>query len=181
MLKTPKTRRGRIVAACTIGSLVVLVVVALLGYFLFWGVSNSPAGSDNRPAAAAPASLRPNAVDATKALFGPWHSAAPGSTGAPALVMLLQNGSIQVSSWVVVIDNTWQAGDPTLFAGISPGEQTVTCETSFGRTFATGYGQAFILEDRPMSVFAFVLNGNGSVQLLKATTEQVHLLGHFKR
>jgi len=178
MLKISRTRQRQVLAACTIGSFVILIVAAVVGYLLFWRSSTDTTDSDKSPGVASEQSLRPNAQDRTRALFGPWESAAPGATGSPALVMLQQNGSIQVSSWTVEVDGSWKAGGPIEAINFSPGEGHITLETSFRRTFVVDYGQAFILETRPADVFAFVRTQTESVQLVHSTTEQVHLLGH---
>ncbi len=172
----PKTPRGRLGIALAV---LFLLIVAAIVYDVIWGwPGTTPTSIPRPPVAATPETIAPNNVDRTRTLFGPWELAAPGSTGAPALVMLRHDGGLDVSSWSVPVDDSWRQTDPSLISALTPGDQQVTLSTSDHHTFVLAYGQPFVFESQPGYVFAINRNSDNSYTIVTTTTDQAHRLGH---
>ena len=172
----PQTQRDWLIASLSALGVLVAVTIA---YSALWGWPTASPTTTKRPGAPlASASIAPNNVDYVRGLFGPWELAAPGKTGAPALVLLRHNGGCDVSSWSVKVDNSWHEADPTLISAVTPSESQVTLVTSDHRTFTLAYGQAFVLEAQPTSVYAFQRSGDGGYLIVETTLDRALRLGH---
>lgn len=154
-----------------LGLTVAIVVVG--GGWLVWQIyfvqsvdprPHTPAGPS-----VAQQKLRPSSYQHTRDLFGPWELAAPGSTGAPHLVMLHANNGVDVSSRTVQVTDDWQKASAIEIVTVVPGQSTVRLRTSDSNIFTVQYEQAFILAQRPDVIYAFRRNGRRKAQLVSTT------------
>ena len=178
MRLVPRTMRGW--ATLSVAVLVIIGVVSV-AIWAIWGWSSIAAKPTKRGAVpTASVTLTPGNLDNTRNLFGPWELALSNTTGAPALVLLRQSGSVEVSSWTVSVDDTWSKSDPALIAAVSAGEQQVTF-TSEHNVFTVDYGQAFVFAAQPDRVYAFMRSDSDSYIIVTTTVDRAHQLGHSYR
>ena len=146
-----------------------LVVLVLWGiYVAIFGQRTNPPEHAVRPSVA-PQHLHPSSFQATRRLFGPWHAAPPGSTGAPRLVMLLGNGGTDVSSKVVRVSGNWHEASAFEITAVVSAHGRVRIGTTDNNAFNLHYGQAFILQERPDAVYGFVRDKAGKAKLVSTT------------
>jgi hypothetical protein len=156
-----------------LGLIATVVLVPLL-----WGVyttifvqsTNPPARPPAQPSLK-PQPLTPSSYTRTRRLFGPWQLTAVGSTGAPHLVMLLDNGGVDISSKVVRVDKTWQEASASEIVSVEPGKHTVKVGFGYNEVSVATlkYGQAFILAQRPDAVYSYLADGPGRAKLVGTT------------
>jgi hypothetical protein len=166
-----------------IGLFVILVLAGALIVGVIRGVffNSSDVTTDNRPqVGAAEQNPAQNALDQTRDEFGPWtvgHTPI-GSEPEPALVMLRDTGSIDTSSWTVLIDPTWTLTKPFEILDVGIVGQTARVMTDNHETYTLSVGQPFIIQKAPTRIYAVTYESNGKVTIITQTTEWAKAHGH---
>jgi hypothetical protein len=152
-----------------LASVAACLFVVYLVWQTFFVQSTNPPSHSPAPPSVAPQPIRPSSFQHTRRLFGPWTLAAPGSTGAPRLVMLKANGGTDVSSMVIIVRTGWKAASAPEILTVVADKKKVRIRTSDSNIFALGYKQAFILASRPDAVYGFLRNAPGKAKLVMTT------------
>ena len=122
--------------------------------------------------------LVPTTYQQVRTWFGPWELAAPASTGAPRLVML-QGNAVEVSSWIVTVDDSWKQETFTDVQAATGSKDTVRIRLNTGDEYEISYNQPFIIDDKPEVVYAYALRDMQYV-LVSIPSVQAHQTGHKK-
>lgn len=163
----PKIRHPRV--WLSLGGAVIFGLVLFVAWQAYFVQAyNEPTHSPPAPSVAKQP-LKRSSFQQTRHQFGPWELAAPNSTGAPRLVMLLATGSVDVSSKVIHHHQGWKRATAIDIIPAVAGLKTVLIQALNGNTFKLAYGQAFILATRPDVVYCFVHHGLGKATLVSTT------------
>ncbi len=155
------------------GPLVLLLAVGII-YFLWSPTVPAPKEAQQPPIVEQ--ELHPTDLQQMQGWFGPWEMAAPNSTGSPALVLLRENGSVEVSSWTVPVDEQWHESKPFEVQAQTADEQQVKMRTNSGQIYTLSYDQPFVFASRPGQVYVYTKTGM-EYELRTITTEQARQLG----
>jgi hypothetical protein len=99
-----------------------------------------------------------NAVSQMRQAFGPW-TLVDQPRSDTKILLLHSNGSLEEGSVVVHPDATWQKTVVSNFRDIIRRDGHVDVRTTSGAIFRIAYRQAFVLENEPQQVLAFMPNG----------------------
>jgi hypothetical protein len=152
----------------------ILVVVAIAMLIVMILVFPSTKVEKNSRTTVSSQAIEPTELQQVRQWFGPWEMVSPDSTGAPALVMLLQSGATEVSTKTVVVDANWQDDDPPQIVGIGRQGSNFLVRLNGNQVFVVGDAQAFVLEREPLRVYAVLSDNQGGYVIKSIPTKQVY-------
>lgn len=156
----------------------VIAIIAILAYVFI----QEPEGPMH---AATPAPVRDEPLTPTnqqqvRSWFGPWSSVRSGNAGAPALVMLLDNGGTDVSSWRVSVTKKWRRAAVTPITAATPSGGVAKLRTDKGQAYSVRYGQPFVLERIPDRVYALAPGRGSRPVVMSISAKWIHTHGQRK-
>lgn len=100
-----------------------------------------------------PTTAKPDAYTAFRAKYGPWHIADNDAITANVAI-LKQNGTREDSIRSVTIDASWASAPQMVdFRATARNGSTIRVQTPQGVVYTLSQGQAFIIEDRPETLY----------------------------
>jgi hypothetical protein len=155
------------------------VVCLLIAVLIGWGVwyyfyaPQSPAPQPATPPSVATQGNIPTNLKKVRREYGPWKRTAPGQTGIPHLVMLLQSGAVDESNKTVSIGSGWKQSKPFQIVNFTKTDGHVRVRTTADRIYEVDFNQAFILEQSPNDVYAFRHEGSSGTVLVTTRTNRL--------
>jgi hypothetical protein len=160
-----------------LGLLIIAVaVVGIVSFFADTYFFGSKGGSsDSRPRVEIEnRSPQLTPLQQTQEMFEPWRLDV-SSEGDANLLMLMNTGGINRSSWVVPTDSSWQVATPFEILDWEVNGQVVSVKVNNYKTYTINTGQPFILESSPGTVYAIVFShGHGSIIQQSVNWAQAH-------
>ena len=167
-------RRTMFYAAIAVTALLTLSVWA---YKNEWLIKREKAPQGVEHSSVVHQSLTPTNLEQVRAWFGPWTLQDPSHSGTDALVLIRGDGGLEVSSWTVKTDSSWQPTDVPQIAQISTYATHVDFTLGGLTVYSVKYDQPFVIEQAPDRVYAFVSKG-GRGQIVSTTPRLVKQAGH---
>jgi hypothetical protein len=135
----------------TIGIVIAVVIVIVLVVQYFFRPSASTEHRATAPVVTQ--SVHPDNLTVIRHDFGPWQII--GQPHSSQILLLMQNGSVEQGSKTFRPDNSWRPSFVPEFRDIVRTGNTLHVRSTTGELYTILAGQAFVLEARPETVYAF--------------------------